>query len=133
MRIDKFLWSVRLFKTRSIATEAVKRGIVLINNQHIKSSRTVKIGDVIQVKQVPIFRHFSVLQLLNNRVGAPLVLNYITDVTPKELLELLEATRLANGLNRKKGLGRPTKKDRRDIDSIGDFDFDDEFEFDLED
>lgn len=133
VRIDKFLWAVRLYKTRSIATAAVKRGIVLINGNPIKSSRTVKLGEVIYIKQVPIFRHFEVLQLLNNRVGAPLVANYIKDVTPKEQLDLLEATRLANGLNRRKGLGRPTKKDRRDIDSLGDLVFDDDFEFDLDD
>lgn len=132
IRIDKFLWSVRLYKTRSIAAEAVKRGIVRINDNPIKSSRVVKIGDVIQLKQTPIFRHFKVLNLLSSRVGAPLVANYIVDVTPSEQLELLEATRLANALNRKKGLGRPTKKERRDIDSL-EFGFDDDDDDDLED
>ncbi len=132
VRIDKFLWSVRLFKTRSIATEAVKRGMVQINESPVKSSRIVKVGDVIQIKQTPIYRHFEVLALLGNRVGAPLVANYITDVTPADLLELLEATRLANALNRRKGLGRPTKKDRRDIDFYTTSD-DDDYEFDLDD
>ena len=132
VRIDKFLWSVRLYKTRSIAAEAVKRGIVQMNSLPVKSSRVVRIGDVLQIKQTPIFRHFKVINILGNRVGAPLVINYIEDVTPAEQLELLEATRLANALNRKKGLGRPTKKDRRDIDSYG-LDSDDDYEFDLED
>ena len=133
VRIDKFLWSVRLFKTRSIAAEAVKRGIVQMNSLPVKSSRVVKVGDVVQIKQTPIFRHFKVLNLLSNRVGAPLVANYILDVTPSEQMELLEATRLANSLNRKKGLGRPTKKDRRDIDSFDVMGDDDDYEFDLED
>ncbi len=132
VRIDKFLWSVRLYKTRSIATEAVKRGLVQMNGHSIKSSRVIKVGDIVQIKQSPIYRHFLVLNTLSNRVGAPLVANYIRDVTPKEQLDLLEATRLADSLNRKKGLGRPTKKERRDIDSFS-TDFFDDFEFDLED
>lgn len=132
VRIDKFLWSVRLYKTRSIATEAVKRGLVQMNGHSIKSSRVIKVGDIVQIKQSPIYRHFLVLNTLSNRVGAPLVANYISDVTPKEQLDLLEATRLADSLNRKKGLGRPTKKERRDIDSFS-TDFFDDFEFDLED
>ena len=130
VRIDKFLWSVRLYKTRSIATEAVKRGLVQMNGHSIKSSRVIKVGDIVQIKQSPIYRHFLVLNTLSNRVGAPLVANYIRDVTPKEQLDLLEATRLADSLNRKKGLGRPTKKERRDIDSFS-TDFFDDFDIKL--
>lgn len=122
VRIDKFLWAVRLYKTRSIATEAVKTGRVLLNNKEVKPSSTVKVGDTVKVKVNPIFKAFKIKELLKNRVGAKLVPDYILDVTPPEDVELYQMVLEANRMNRAKGLGRPTKKDRRDMDSF----FDDE-------
>lgn len=122
VRIDKFLWAVRLYKTRSIATEAVKTGRVLLNNKEVKPSATVKVGDTVKVKVNPIFKAFKIKELLKNRVGAKLVQDYILDVTPPEDVELYQMVLEANRMNRAKGLGRPTKKDRRDMDSFFDDD-----------
>lgn len=133
VRIDKFLWAVRLYKTRSIATEAVKTGRVLLNNKEVKPSATVKVGDTVKVKVNPIFKAFKIKELLKNRVGAKLVQDYILDVTPPEDVELYQMVLEANRMNRAKGLGRPTKKDRRDMDSFFDDDglyWDDENEED---
>lgn len=120
VRIDKFLWAVRLFKTRSLATEACKKGRILMDGQPVKSSRTVKKGDEIMVKEPPVFRTYKVLEIADKRMAAKLTPGFITDITPADQLELLELTKMANKLNRQRGLGRPTKKDRRDIDSFFD-------------
>jgi len=143
VRIDKFLWAVRIFKTRSIAADAIKKGRVMIGGVQIKGSRNVKLGEVIQVKASPAIRSFEIIQLAQNRMGAKLVPDHIKEVTPKDQLELIELQRLAMSMNRRKGLGRPTKKERRDIDDFfdgdpaivaDDFDdFDGEFDFDEED
>ena len=118
VRIDKFLWAVRLFKTRSIAAEACKKGRVQINGTAVKSSRTVKEGDTIDVKTPPITRTYKVLAVAEKRMGAKLVPDFIKDITPEDQLEILEMTRLAYSQGRRKGLGRPTKKDRRDIERL---------------
>jgi len=118
VRIDKFLWAVRLFKTRSIAAEACKKGRVLINGITVKSSRTVKQGDTIDIKTPPITRTYKVLSVAEKRMGAKLVTDFIKDITPEDQLEILELTRLAYNQGRRKGLGRPTKKDRRDIERL---------------
>lgn len=117
VRIDKFLWAVRLFKTRSIATEACKKGRILIDGQPVKSSRMVKKGDEISVKEPPVYRTYKVLEIADKRMSAKLTPDFITDITPADQLEQLELTKMANKLNRQRGLGRPTKKDRRDIDN----------------
>lgn len=121
VRIDKWLWAVRIFKTRSLATDACKMNRVSINGQLTKPSRLVKEGDVISVRKPPIEYSFKVLRVLNNRVGAKLVPEYMENVTPKEQYDILELQRLSRFVDRAKGLGRPTKKDRRDMESfIGD-------------
>jgi ribosome-associated heat shock protein Hsp15 len=118
VRIDKFLWAVRLFKTRSTAAEACKKGRVQINGTSVKSSRTVKPGDTIDVKTPPVTRTYKVLAIAEKRMGAKLVPGFIKDITPEDQLEILELTRLAYKQGRRKGLGRPTKKDRRDIERL---------------
>jgi ribosome-associated heat shock protein Hsp15 len=118
VRIDKFLWAVRLFKTRSLATEACKKGRVLMDNVEVKSSRTVKAGDVIAVKVPPILKKYEVLCVAEKRMGAKLTSDFIRDITPADDLEMLKLTQIANSMNRQRGLGRPTKKDRRDLDGF---------------
>ena len=118
VRIDKWLWAVRVFKTRSLATDAWKMNRVSINGQLTKPSRLVKEGDVISVRKPPIEYSFKVLRVLNNRVGAKLVPEYMENVTPKEQYDILELQRLSRFADRAKGLGRPTKKDRRDMESF---------------
>ncbi len=118
VRIDKWLWAVRVFKTRSLATDACKMNRVSINGQLTKPSRLVKEGDVISVRKPPIEYSFKVLRVLNNRVGARLVPEYMENVTPKEQYDILELQRLSRFVDRAKGLGRPTKKDRRDMESF---------------
>jgi ribosome-associated heat shock protein Hsp15 len=123
-RIDKYLWAVRLYKTRSIATEACKKGKVLMDGLPVKSSRMIKPGDVICIKEPPITKEYKVLDVSGKRMGAKLTADYIKDITPDEELEILRLTKIANQLNRPRGMGRPTKKERRDIDQF--FDADDE-------
>ncbi len=118
VRIDKWLWAVRVFKTRSLATDACKMNRVSINGQLTKPSRLVKEGDAISVRKPPIEYSFKVLRVLNNRVGAKLVPEYMENVTPKEQYDILELQRLSRFVDRAKGLGRPTKKDRRDMESF---------------
>ncbi|SFO29695.1 ribosome-associated heat shock protein Hsp15 [Paenimyroides ummariense] len=122
MRVDKYLWCIRVFKTRSIATEAVKKGHVSVNNQLAKASRDVFAGDKIQVRKDQINYQYSVLDIPQNRVGAKLVDIYRKDDTPAEAFEHLELLKLAKEHYRLKGDGRPTKKDRRDIDDYLDDD-----------
>ncbi len=119
VRIDKYLWAVRLFKTRSMAAQAIKAGQVMLNEAEVKAAATVSPGDVIQVKRNPIWRSYKVLQLLKNRVGAKLVPEYLSDVTPAAELEKLELMKLMPGYEREKGKGRPTKKERRRLDDLG--------------
>lgn len=134
-RIDKFLWSVRIYKTRTIAAEAIKKGRISMGGTQVKASRTVKAGDTVDVRVPPATRSFKILDIPRSRVGAKLVPNYIVEVTAPDQLEIIELQKLAASMNRQKGLGRPTKKDRRDIDSyfgdiadefMPDFDWDDD-------
>ncbi|MCU4173631.1 RNA-binding S4 domain-containing protein [Carboxylicivirga sp. N1Y90] len=124
VRIDKFLWAVRLFKTRSIASEACKKGRVTMDNQSIKSSRTIKIGDKISIRVPPIIRTYEVLDVAEKRMGAKLTPDFIKDITAPDQLETLELAKLASSSGRNKGLGRPTKKDRRDIERLQEGDWD---------
>ena len=116
MRVDKFLWCVRYFKTRSIATEACKQGKVRINDQIVKPSREVYPSDKLMVRKDQINYEIEILDLPPSRVGAKLVGLYLNDITPKEALEKLDLLKYSQDFYRKKGTGRPTKKDRRDID-----------------
>lgn len=133
VRIDKWLWAVRIFKTRTIAIEAIKMGRVTIGGQKVKASRNVKVGEVIDVKKPPIIYSFKVLALADHRMGAKLVPGFMENVTRQEQLDLLEMNRINGFIDRAKGMGRPTKKDRRDIDEFTTPEYVDEFDFSLED
>jgi len=116
VRVDKWLWAVRVFKTRSIATDACKKGRVTIDGQSVKPSRTLKTGEVIEVRKNPVRYSYKVKQLIQKRVGAKLVPDYMEDVTPASELEILEMQKNMSWFERERGMGRPTKKERRDID-----------------
>ena len=116
MRVDKFLWSVRYFKTRSIATEACKQGKVRVNESVVKPSREVYPTDKLSVRKNQINYQIDILDLPPSRVGAKLVNIYINDITPKEEFEKRELLKYSQDYYRKKGTGRPTKKDRRELD-----------------
>lgn len=128
VRVDKWLWAVRLFKTRSLATEACKKGKVFINNIPVKPSRALKVGDIIGIKQNPVLYSFKVLALLQNRINAKLVADFREDVTTADQLELIELGKIAAKTGRERGTGRPTKKERRDLDDFFDPFFIDENE-----
>lgn len=116
MRIDKYLWTIRQFKTRSQATQAVKNGQVLIDEKPVKAAAELKGGEHIRVKHNPIWRAIEVIAFPKSRVGAKLVADYAKDITPESELEKLEMIKLSPGFDRPKGLGRPTKKERRTLD-----------------
>lgn len=116
MRIDKFLWCVRYFKTRSLATNACKQGKVKMEGNNVKPSKEVFPADKIRVRKNQIDYQLEVLDLPPSRVGAKLVNIYVNDLTPKEAFEKLDLLKYSKDYYRKKGSGRPTKKDRRDID-----------------
>tara|TARA_Y100000780_G_C13343671_1_gene286235 strand:- start:69 stop:482 length:414 start_codon:yes stop_codon:yes gene_type:complete len=126
MRIDKYLWCVRYFKTRSIATNACKKGHVRVNGDIVKPSRDVYPTDKIEVRKNQINYIIEVLDLPPSRVGAKLVNIYLTDITPKENLEKLDLLKYSQDYYRKKGTGRPTKKDRRELDDWFDIDNEEE-------
>ena len=118
VRVDKYLWAMRIYKTRSIATDACKCGRVKMNGVEVKPSRMFHVGDVFNVRKGPITYTYRILQLWSNRLGAKMVPEYLQDITPKEQLELLELARYAAQSGRDRGTGRPTKKDRRDIEQF---------------
>lgn len=124
IRVDKYLWAMRIYKTRSIATDACKCGRVKMNGVEIKPSRAFHVGDVFTVRKGPITYTYRILQLASNRLGAKMVPEYLQDITPKEQLELLELARYAAQSGRDRGTGRPTKKDRRDIEQFFSDDYD---------
>ncbi|MBQ0007132.1 MAG: RNA-binding S4 domain-containing protein [bacterium] len=117
-RIDKFLWEVRLFKTRSLAAEACKKGHITINGQQVKSSREVKPGEQFSLRKAPVTFSYEVLALPTGRIGAKLVPEYIRDITAPDMLELLEVLKIDQANNRARGTGRPTKKERRDLEEF---------------
>lgn len=121
VRIDKWLWAVRIFKTRSQATEACRKGHVSIDDMPVKASRDVHVGETVKVRKPPISRSFKVLELTEKRMGAKLVHDFLEDVTPPEEIELLEMQKHMRWSVRDKGTGRPTKKDRRDLDDFFDW------------
>ncbi|MDO5036301.1 MAG: RNA-binding S4 domain-containing protein [Porphyromonas sp.] len=117
-RIDKWLWATRVFKTRSIASDACKKGRVLVDGLTVKPSKMIHVGDRVQVRKPPVTFTFEVIGLTNNRVGAKLVENYLRNVTPQDQYEVLELHRAAQKLGRARGSGRPTKKERRDMEQF---------------
>ena len=117
-RIDKWLWAARIYKTRTLASDACKNGRITINGVLAKPSRTVKVGDLVGVKKSPITYSFRVLQTIEKRVGAKLLPEVFENVTPPEQYELLEMNRISGFVDRARGTGRPTKKDRRALDDF---------------
>ncbi len=118
VRIDKWLWSVRLFKTRSQATDACRSGKVFIQQVPVKPSREVAVDDIIEIHQSPIRKKVQVKAILSSRVGAKLVENFMTDLTPQEEYDKLKLARETNYEHRPRGLGRPTKRERRLIEKL---------------
>ena len=132
-RIDKWLWAVRIYKTRSIAAEACKKGHVSIGDRTAKPAHNIRVGDVVNVKKAPITYSFKVLKCAENRVGAKLVPELMENVTPQEQYEILEMSRMSGFVDRARGTGRPTKKERRDLDQFVEEGFELDFEeFDFE-
>ena len=133
-RIDKWMWAVRIFKTRTIAAEACKKGRVTINGSFVKAARMIKPGDVIQVRKPPIPFSSKVWQTIEKRVGAKLVAEVMENVTTPDQYEILELSKVSGFVDRARGAGRPTKKDRRSLEefvapeSMDDFDFEFDFE-----
>ena len=117
-RIDKYIWSVRLAKTRSQAAEAITKGKVKLNSSSVKPSRDVRIGDEIQVIRHSATFSYKIIELLDKRIGAKLVENYLIDITPEEEKEKLRLYQLAQSTYRVHGTGKPSKKDRRDLDDF---------------
>lgn len=130
-RIDKWLWAARIFKTRSIASDACKNGRVTIGSVNMKPSRSVKVGDVVSVKKPPITYSFKVLKTIEQRVGAKLIPEIYENVTDPKQYELLEMSRISGFVDRARGTGRPTKKERRALDAFVEpefFDFDEDWD-----
>jgi ribosome-associated heat shock protein Hsp15 len=129
-RIDKWLWASRIVKTRSIAADACKNGRVTINGVNVKPSRPLKVGEVVNVKKPPVTYSFKVLKCIEQRVGAKLLPEIYENVTDPKQYELLEMSRISGFIDRARGTGRPTKKDRRAMEAFTDpalFGFDDDF------
>lgn len=127
-RIDKWLWAARIYKTRSVAADAIKNGRVTIGGVGVKPARMVKVGDVVSVRKPPVTYSFKVLQAIEQRVGAKLLPEIYENVTDPKQYELLEMSRISGFVDRARGTGRPTKKDRRAMDAFAEptlFGFDD--------
>ena len=120
VRLDKYLWAVRVFKTRSDAADAIRNNRVLVNDAYAKPSREVKQGDVIAVKKQPVTYQYKVLELVSSRQGAKNVPQYCLNITPQEELDKLTIPRETVFVFRERGTGRPTKKERREIDALMD-------------
>lgn len=132
-RLDKWLWAARIYKTRTLAADACKNGRITINGAAAKPSRTVKDGDKVSVKKSPVTYTFLVKQAIEKRVGARLLPDILENITPPEQYELLEMSRISGFVDRARGTGRPTKKDRRALDDFADsapLFLDDDFDFD---
>ena len=134
-RVDKWLWAARIFKTRSIAADAIKNGRVTMNGMNVKPSRMVKVGEVVSVRKPPITYSFKILKTIEQRVGAKLIPEVYENVTPADQYELLEMNRISGFVDRARGTGRPTKKERRALDEFIDPTFEefDDFDFDDDD
>jgi ribosome-associated heat shock protein Hsp15 len=128
MRIDKYLWSIRVYKTRSMAADACKKNRVKIKDISVKSSRDVKLNETITVRKNQINYEYKVLDIPKSRVGAKLVADYCIDITPKEELGKLDILKYSKNYYRDRGTGRPTKRDRRDLDTYFEKDEDDDWD-----
>jgi ribosome-associated heat shock protein Hsp15 len=132
VRIDKWMWATRIFKTRTIATDACKKNRISVGGVSVKPSRMIKEGDVVAVRKPPITYSFLVLDVTENRIGAKLVPQYFDNITPPEEYELLELNKISGFVNRAKGMGRPTKKERRELDDFTGSEQDARFTFDFD-
>lgn len=117
-RIDKWLWAVRIYKTRSLATDACRNGRITLNGTSAKASKCVHVGDVVTVRKAPVTYTFRVLQAIENRVGAKLVPEMLENITTPDQYEILEMQKISGFVGRARGTGRPTKKERRDLDEF---------------
>ena len=117
-RIDKYLFAVRLYKTRSLASEECRKGKVTIGGMNVKPSRELKVGETIQLRRPPITRSYKILALTENRMAAKMVPEFLLETTPASELEILEVQKNMSVYNRERGTGRPTKKERRDLDDL---------------
>lgn len=133
VRVDKWLWAMRVFKTRTIATDACKKGRVSMGGIPVKPSRTLKEGDVLEVRKPPITYTFRVKAITQNRLGARLVPDYLENLTPQSQYEILEMSKISGFVDRRKGLGRPTKKEGRDLSQFKETAYADTFFLDWED
>ncbi|MDE5585403.1 MAG: RNA-binding S4 domain-containing protein [Muribaculaceae bacterium] len=133
VRIDKWLWAMRVFKTRTIATEACKKGRVMMGGVPVKPSRSIKEGDVIEVRKPPVTYTFKVKATTQNRLGARLVPDYLENLTPQSQYDLLEMTRISGFVDRRKGMGRPTKRDSREMSRFKEDSYADTYFLDWED
>lgn len=134
-RLDKWLWAARIYKTRTLAADACKNGRVTINGAQAKPSRVVKVGDEVGVKKSPITYTFRVKQAIEKRVGAKLLPDVLENITSAQQYELLEMSRISGFVGRARGMGRPTKKERRALDEFAEetpLFIDDDFDFDEE-
>lgn len=132
-RVDKWLWAMRVFKTRTIATDACKKGRVTMGGVSVKPSRTVKPGDVVEVRKPPVTYTFRVKAVTGNRLGAKLVPEYLENITPQSQYDLLEMTRISGFVDRQRGTGRPTKRDGREMSRFKEDSYADTFFLDWED
>ena len=133
VRVDKWLWAMRVFKTRTIATDACKKCRVTMGGAAVKPSRMLKEGDVVEVRKPPITYTFRVKQVTQNRLGARLVPEYLVNLTPQAQYDLLEMTRISGFVDRRKGLGRPTKREGREMARFREDSYADTFFLDWED
>ena len=133
VRIDKWLWAMRVFKTRTIATDACKKGRVMMGGAPVTPSRTIKEGDVVEVRKPPITYTFRVKATTQNRLGAKLVPDYLENITPQSQYDLLEMTKISGFVDRRKGLGRPTKRDSREMSRFKEDTYADTYFLDWED
>ncbi|MDD7074871.1 MAG: RNA-binding S4 domain-containing protein [Prevotella sp.] len=117
-RIDKWLWAARIFKTRSLAADACKNGRVSIGNVNVKPSHMVKVGETVNVRKPPVTYSFKILKTIEQRVGAKLIPEIYENVTAPDQYELLEMNRISGFVDRARGTGRPTKKERRALDAF---------------
>ena len=119
-RIDKYLFAVRLYKTRSLASEECRKGKVTIGGMNVKPSRELKVGETIQLRRPPITRSYKIIALTESRMAAKIVPEFLLETTPASELEILEVQKNMSVYNRERGTGRPTKKERRDLDDFFD-------------
>lgn len=131
-RIDKWMWATRIFKTRTISTEACKKGRVMVNDAEVKPSRLIKVDDIVKVRKPPVTYSFRVKALTENRLGAKLVPDYLENITPQSELDLLEVVKISGFVDRRKGMGRPTKREGRELSRFKEDVSDDGWDFDFD-